>query len=223
MLMSGGLKWSFSGLKDYVNCPKQYHEVKVLKNYTKSMTEQMRYGTEVHKALEDYAALNKPLPKNYQRFKELMDALAEIPGEHFNEHKMALDKSKTPCGFDAAEYWVRGIADRLVVDGDQGYVIDYKTGSNRYPDTKQLQLMALLMFAHFPELNYVKGGLLFVMHDGFVNSEYKREDMVKLWGQFDGNLQRLEDSFLRDSWPCNPTPLCGWCPVDQCQYHKQRR
>jgi hypothetical protein len=27
------IKWSFSGLKQYINCPKQYHEVKVLRNY----------------------------------------------------------------------------------------------------------------------------------------------------------------------------------------------
>ena len=47
------IKWSYSGLKDYTNCPKQYHEVKILKNFTKKPTQEMLYGTEVHKALED--------------------------------------------------------------------------------------------------------------------------------------------------------------------------
>ena len=46
--------WSFSSLKDFINCPKQYHEVKVLKRVEKSTTKQMLYGTEVHKACEDY-------------------------------------------------------------------------------------------------------------------------------------------------------------------------
>jgi hypothetical protein len=46
--------WSFSALKEYVNCPRQYHEVKVLKRYEKKVTQQMTYGTEVHKACEDY-------------------------------------------------------------------------------------------------------------------------------------------------------------------------
>jgi hypothetical protein len=27
--------WSFSSLKDYINCPKQYQEIKVLKNFYK--------------------------------------------------------------------------------------------------------------------------------------------------------------------------------------------
>jgi len=64
------VKWSFSGLKDFVNCPKQYHEVKVLQNFTKKVTEQMLYGTEVHKALEDYVRDGTPLAKNYERFHE---------------------------------------------------------------------------------------------------------------------------------------------------------
>ena len=48
------IKWSYSGIKDYANCPKQYQEVKVLKRFTKFPTKEMRYGTEVHSALEDY-------------------------------------------------------------------------------------------------------------------------------------------------------------------------
>ena len=55
-MSSTTVKWSYSGLKQYLNCPKQYHEVKVLRNYDINVTEQMRYGTEVHSALEDYAA-----------------------------------------------------------------------------------------------------------------------------------------------------------------------
>ena len=26
--------WSYSSLKQYQNCPRQYHEIRVLKNYT---------------------------------------------------------------------------------------------------------------------------------------------------------------------------------------------
>ena len=216
------IKWSYSGLKDYLNCPKQYHEVKVLKNYTKSVTEQMRYGTEVHKALEDYAATSVPLPKNYLRFKDVMDTLADISGDHFNEHKMALTADKSPCSFDAPEYWVRGIADRIIIDEDLAHIIDYKTGSARYPDPKQLQLMALMTFVHFPEVNSVKGGLLFVMHNTFITREYERANIPKLWASFELELQRLQGSFDRDNWPCNPTPLCGWCPVSKCEFHKER-
>lgn len=214
------IKWSFSGLKDFMNCPRQYNEVKVKRNFVKKVTEQMMYGTEVHKALEDYVKDGTPLAKNYQRFKSMLDVLKAMPGTHYPEYKMALNNDKVPCDFDAEDYWVRGIVDLLVVNGDQGYIIDYKTGSNRYPDPKQLKLMALMTFAHFPEVQYIKGGLLFVAHNSFVPEEYKRDEITKLWMVFEPQLKRLEYAFAADQWPAKPTPLCGWCPVRSCEFYK---
>ena len=214
------IKWSFSSLKDFMNCPKQYHEVKVKQNFVKKVTEQMLYGTEVHKALEDYVRDGTPLAKNYQRFQSMLDVLRATPGQHYPEHKMALSAEKTPCDFDSADYWVRGIVDLLVVDNDQAYIIDYKTGSNKYPDPKQLQLMALMAFEHFPQLQQIHAGLLFVAHNHFVTSEYSRDNIALYWEDFYWNLERLRLSHENDSWQANPTPLCGWCPVKTCQFHK---
>jgi len=213
--------WSFSSLKDYVNCPKQYQEIKVLKNFFKKPTPQMLYGTEVHKACEDYVREGVPLAKNYERFKSVLDALVDIPGHKYPEHKMALNQSKEPCSY-GKDYWVRGIVDLLIVDGDHAFIVDYKTGSNRYPDPKQLKLMALMTFAHFPEVNVIKAGLLFVMHESFMDEHYQREDIPKLWKAFEGDLARLQLSYDNDTWQPNPTPLCGWCPVTTCEYHKER-
>lgn len=214
--------WSFSSLKDYVNCPRQYHEIKVLKRFEKSVTPQMTYGSEVHKALEDYVGEGKPLAKNYERFKPVLDALVDIPGTKYPEFKMALDKDRQPCQYGKG-YWVRGIVDLLIVDGDSAFIVDYKTGSNRYPDPKQLKLMALMTFAHFPEVRKVKAGLLFVMHDSFMSEEYDRDSIESIWGYFTPDLERLTMSFETDQWIPNPTPLCGWCPVNTCEFHKQKR
>ena len=214
--------WSFSSLKDYVNCPKQYQQIKVLKNFTKKATQQMLYGTEVHKVCEDYVAEGKPLAKNYERFKPMLDALVEIAGTKYPEHKMALGKDKSPFGYYEKGFWVRGIVDLLIVDRDTAFIVDYKTGSNRYPDPKQLKLMALMCFAHFPEVNNIRAGLLFVMHNSFMDEEYFRDDIPKLWKYFEGDLERLQLSYENDMWLANPTPLCGWCPVRSCEFHKER-
>jgi hypothetical protein len=216
------VQWSYSGLKDYKNCPRQYHEIKVLKRFEKKPTQQMLYGTSVHSALEDYVKDGTPLPVNYQRYQKQLDPLRDMDGIKYPEHKMAVTFERTPCSFGAKDYWVRGIADLLVVDGEQGYVVDYKTGSNRYPDPKQLQLMALLMFAHFPEVDHVKAGLLFVVHEHFVTSEYSRADADDLWADFAGDLERLRLSHVNSVWQPNPTPLCGWCPVKTCEFHKEK-
>jgi CRISPR/Cas system-associated exonuclease Cas4 (RecB family) len=214
--------WSYSSLKEYLNCPKQYHELKVLKNYVKEETDNMRYGKEVHKALEDYVKDNKPLVKNYKRFQPTLDSLLGIEGVKYPEHELAITFNRTPCEFDSKDRWVRGIIDLLIVDGDTAYIVDYKTGSNKYPDPKQLKLMALLTFAHFPEVNKIKAGLLFVMHDSFMPEEYNRDSIDKLWLYFLSDLRRLELSFDNNLWIANPTGLCGWCPVKKCEFHKER-
>jgi hypothetical protein len=214
--------WSFSSLKEYVNCPRQYHEVKVLKNYTKRVTREMTFGTEVHKYCEDYVGEGKPLPKNYLHFKPVLDELLAIPGTRYPEYKMALDAEGKPSAYGSG-YWVRGIVDLLIVDGDQAYIVDYKTGSNKYPDPKQLKLMALMTFAHFPEVQKIKAGLLFIVHTSFVDESYTRDQIDELWDHFYPDLQRLQTSYDTSVWNPNRTPLCGWCPVTSCENYKERR
>mgnify|MGYP003630079845 FL=1 len=334
--------WSFSSLKEYINCPKKYQEVRILKNYKFTDTPQTIYGKEVHEALEDYVnghikysnklynekgqevnkygqvrepmevilkgiksktcdkthkelnldkskgeykklgrndacvracglwyyegfsdeeVLNKALTwnhlndppytteqierivasvrkmnqknlknnpkpilaKNYMRFKKMVDTLIAIPGIKYPELKMALTKNLEKCDFDDENRWVRGIADLVIVDKDYAFVIDYKTGSNKYPDPKQLRLMALMMFSYFPQVNKIKAGLLFVMKNSFIDETYERKDIKDSWGKFEVPLKRLETSYNNDQWVPNPTPLCGWCPVNTCEFHKPRR
>ena len=215
------IKWSFSGLKDFSNCPKQYHEVKILQKYTKNVTSQMLYGTEVHRALEEYARDGKELADFYKPYKKHIDALMEIPGQRYIEQKFALKEDRvTPCAFDDPEYWVRGIDDFMVINGDTADIIDYKTGSKKYPDLKQLKLMALMTFAHFPEVEFVNAGLMFVVHNAFMDESYQRKDIQKLWGAFTTELHRMEHSYKSNVWPATPTPLCRWCPVEDCQFQK---
>ena len=212
--------WSYSALKEYENCPKKYYEIRVAKTYTVIPSEKMIYGTEVHKALEDYVKDGKELALNYLRFKGAVDELIAIPGEKYAEHEMALDKNKLPCAFDDPNRWVRGIVDLLIVDNDYAFIVDYKTGSNRYPDPKQLRLMSLMAFAHFPQVNKIKAGLLFVMHNTFITEEYKREDIASSWGKFTVSLSRLDNSYITNTWVANSTPLCRFCPVKTCEFNR---
>jgi len=216
------IKWSYSGLKDYTNCPRQYYEVKVAQNFVKKPTQQMLYGSAVHKALEDYVGESKPLEKNYERYQPMLDALLEIEGERFPEYRMALNTDLQPCTFGAKDYWVRGIVDLLIVDNDTAHIVDYKTGSAKYADVKQLRLMSLMTYAHFPEVQQIKAGLLFVAHNTFIDETYHREESENLWKDFLPDLERLKLSHETNKWPENPTPLCGWCPVTTCQFQKVR-
>lgn len=216
------IQWSFSSLKDFINCPKKYYHIKVAQDVTSKSNEKMLYGTAVHKALEDYVRDGTPLAKNYQMFKSQADALIEIPGTKYCEYEMALDKDKKPCDFHSDDRWVRGVVDLLIVDGDTAFIVDYKTGSNKYPDPKQLKLMALMTFVYFPQVKISKAGLLFVMHNTFIDEVYKREDIDSLWAVFKPDLDRLEMAYDNNIWPAQPSGLCGWCPVESCKFYRER-
>jgi CRISPR/Cas system-associated exonuclease Cas4 (RecB family) len=196
--------WSYSSLKEYENCPRKYHQMRVLQNYKIEPTPQMIYGTEVHKALEDYVREGKELAKNYQRFKKVVDTLINIPGTKYPEYQMALNKKFQPCDFDDEKRWVRGIVDLLIVNGNEAFIVDYKTGSNKYPDPKQLRLMALMTFAHFPEITIIRAGLLFILKNSFVQETYTRETIHQSWKKFEQSLDRLTLSYRDDMWTPNP-------------------
>ena len=216
------IQWSFSSLKDFINCPKQYYHTKVAQDFVKKASEQMLYGSEVHKALENYVRDGTELAKNYQRFKPQLDALLEIEGKRYCEYEMALTKDREPCAFSSDTRWVRGIVDLLIIDGIDAYIVDYKTGSNKYPDLKQLKLMALMTFAHFPQVERIKAGLLFVMHNTFITEDYVRTKADKLWKEFLPHLDQLEMAFAKNMWMAKPGGLCGWCPVVSCNFYRQR-
>ena len=214
------IQWSFSSLKDFIGCPKRYYEVKVVKNFETQITEALTYGKEVHSALEEYVRDGKPLPLNYQRFQKAVDELINIPGEKLVEHEMALLPDRTPCKFSDPNRWVRGIADLLIVNGDTAWVVDYKTGSDRFPDLDQLKLMALMVFAHYPEVQKVKAALLFILKNSLVGEDYTRDQSEVLWESFLAKTKRLELAFTTNEWIEQPSPLCRYCPVSTCKFNR---
>ena len=214
------IQWSFSSLKDFIGCPKRYQEVKVLNNYEFQPTEATTYGNKVHAALEAYVKKGTELPDNYKRYQGYVDGILEIPGTKYPEYRMALDIEGKPCKWGSKERWVRGIADLIVIDGEDAYIIDYKTGSANYPDPNQLKLMALMVFAYFPEVQKINAALMFIMHERIVDEQYNRDQIDELWEVFFPHLERLKLSYENDTWPANPTALCRFCPVVTCDFNK---
>jgi len=51
--------WSFSRIKSFEQCPKQFYHLKIAKDYVESETEAMRYGTEAHLVAEEFIGSDK--------------------------------------------------------------------------------------------------------------------------------------------------------------------
>lgn len=216
------MAYSYSSLKEFKTCPRKYYENKVLKLYPHVDTQATLYGKEVHKALEDYIGQDIPLG-GHSRFKETADNLKNIKGTKYTEYEMALDEKLEPCGFRDDNAFIRGIADLVIVDGDSASIFDYKTGKATYPDTDQLELMALMIFRHFPDVKHVKAALLFILYDKIIAVEYHRQDAKTKWIGWANKIGEIERCHETNTWNENPSGLCGWCQSTGCPHHRERK
>jgi len=215
--------WSYSKLKGFETCPKQFYHVNVLKEHPFVETEAIRYGSAFHKAAENYIGKGEPIDPKFIFAQRMLDSLNDKRGVKLTERKMGLTENLEPCGFFDKNVWFRGIADLIIVDtlGGAAWVIDYKTGkSSRYADKGQLELMALTVFAHFPDINKIRAGLLFVVANDLVKDKYTVFDKDKLWEKWLSKHGIMKEAFRNNVWNPKPSGLCRrHCPVTECPHN----
>ena len=114
-----------------------------------------------------------------------------------------------------------GIAALIILDDSLAWVVDYKTGkSARYADKGQLELMALATFKHFPEVEEVRAGLLFVVSKNLIRDTYYKDDEAKLWEKWLSNYSKMELAADNDVWNPRPSGLCKrHCAVLECAHN----
>ena len=216
-----GYVWSYSSMDLFKLCPYKYYRLRIKKDIKEPESEAMRYGTDVHKAAEDFIKHDTPIPERYAFIRKPLEILKAKEGEKLCEFKMGLTRSLQPCGFFDDNVWWRGVADLVVLQDDRAWIVDYKTGkSAKYANTKQLELMALGIFAHFPTVRKVKSGLLFVVANDFVKADFNRHEESVYWRPWLDDTHRLEKSIELDVWNPRPNFTCSkWCPVKDCNHN----
>ena len=215
--------WSFSSIKTFEQCPKKFYHLKVVKDFQEDQNaEHLIYGTRFHEAAEFYIRDNTPLPPEFKYAKPSLDNLKARPGQKLCEYEMGLTENLEPCGFKDPNVWWRGIADLIILEDDgTARVLDYKTGkSAKYADTGQLELMALAVFKHFPQVHTVKAGLLFVIAKSFPKAKYTKGDEPVLWQKWLRDYDRMKFAYTSNVWNPRPSGLCKkHCVVLSCPHN----
>lgn len=216
------LSWSHSALKDYENCARKYHEVRVLKNFKMAQGEKQLYGKRLHAAAEVYAKTGE-MPEEFigTDLRGIVDVLLTKKGVVSTELQLALTPELEPCDWFGKNVWVRGIVDLLIRDdeGKTAWIVDYKTGSDKYPDRDQLELMALLVFAHYPEILQANAALIYVLRNSMVKEKCVRWESDDAWQRYRERVARIEAAHESDVWNPHRSGLCGWCEVTTCEYN----
>lgn len=220
--------WSHSALSAFDTCPRQYEEVKVLRNYQDQSNPAALWGDEFHKAAEKYIETKcglgvATLPANMLMYEDYLLPFVTRPGKTLAEQKYALTLQLAPCDFYAKNVWLRGIVDVLTIDGHVAHVDDHKTGKNRKKDMQQLIIFALLVFYHNPEVDTCHTAFHWLQH-GFSETAKDRETFYRhqipqLWESLLPKLERFKAAFHHGVFPPKPSGLCRkYCVVKTCEY-----
>jgi RecB family exonuclease len=214
--------WSFSSIKTFEQCPKKFYHLKVVKDFQEDQNAaHLTYGTAFHEAAEFYIRDDKPLPPEFNYAESALAKLKAMEGEKLCEYEMGLTANLAPCGFKDPDVWWRGIADLIILRDDVAFVLDYKTGkSAKYADKGQLELMALAVFKHFPQVKRVKAGLLFVVANAFPKAEYTIQEEPILWNKWLADYGKMKKAYETGVWNPRTSGLCKkHCVVLSCPHN----
>lgn len=206
------LAHSHSALKQFEQCPKQYNMQRVTREVKASFGEASIYGNRIHEHLEERLRDKTPLPPESSKFEALCAAFENMPGELLAEQELTLNEKLEITGWWDDDAWFRTKIDVLVLNSPTAVVTDWKTGKHR-PDPSQLDLSALQIFKHYPDINEVKASFIWLKDMRIDNFKVDRGQAPALWNTFLGRVKRIEAALEQDNWPARPSGLCPWCPA----------
>lgn len=216
------LSHSYSSIKLFENCPYRYMRQRVVKDIVDEGGEASINGERIHKFLEDRLKENLELPQEVAHYEPLCKAVEQISstGELHIEKELVLNDNLQPTGWWDTDAWFRSKLDILVINGNDAVVMDWKTGK-RKPDFFQMQIFAVQVFKHFPDVVRVKTSLVWLKDNKMDTETYTRLQANELWAEIIKRVNRIEKALEHDVWPAKPSGLCRYCPArHDCDFAK---
>lgn len=216
-----GFSWSYSKLKNFEVCPKKMHEVDILKSYSEpdDPNGPLVWGNRVHKALAEALSGKCPLPAEMQEYAPWVDRVKRGSGQLYVEQKYAITRDFRKTAYFADDVWYRGVGDVVRLADNIALVLDWKTGKI-LEDSVQLMLMAQCLFAHYPQLQYVRSEFVWLKDDCTTPELFTRQEVADQWVGLLDRVNSLEQAAKNQDYPPKPGRLCkNYCPVVSCPFH----
>lgn len=217
--------WSFSSLAEFESCPSRWASKRFYCTTVEPETEQMIWGTRVHKAFEERIRDGVPFPKDFpSTYEPWARVLEKLPGEKFFERKFAVKSNHQPC--DWFEGTGRGIVDLLILHEGVATIIDYKTGKKK-DDQTQLELFSWFVVNEFDfdrTIKTFKHRYIWLKDNTTTGGELAYLDAKLVINKMLPRIDAMERAWNTETFPCFPSGLCvGYCPVTECIHFKERK
>ncbi len=213
------LVYSFTILNTYAEiCPHQMAHRYVWKTLPFVETDAMRWGNQVHTAMELRIGGKKPLPvdmQKWERFAVPFDAYRITP-----EMKLGVTRDGKPCDFFDSNVWFRGKIDVPIVNGEAAAIFDHKTGSSKYERSFELETGALLLKAKYPQIKTAKGHYIWLAEDR-LGQPYDLSDFHATWLRMRYLAEQIEADKARGQFEKRKSGLCGFCDVRTCEHNRK--
>lgn len=223
------MKWSDShaifptAFSEFEQCPKKFYHRNISRDYPFEESEALNWGRAVHKAIELRIAKGQPLAENMKSFEPFCLAMLEWPVV-LCERTLGMTWDGEARDGRARDCAIGAKGDVIVMDAERtrAMTVDVKTGKPR-EDPFQLQMQALVLQAHYPSLQVVKGAYYWTQ-DSRLGPIY---DLTNCWDKAMPRLYDMADAVdaiygppvVMEKFvavPGEPFP-CKWCSAP-CEY-----
>lgn len=213
------MPWSFSALTSFEMCAKKHWHENIAKDFKSPPNAAGDYGSAAHKHFEHRMIKATPLPLDLRHHEKFLAKIYDRPGQGYPEQKLALNEKFELTGYFDSDVWVRTIIDFAKVDGNKALIIDWKFGKKKEGDD-QLDLMAAVLFAAMPEVEYIVAAFYWAKEKEFVSVTYTRTEIAEIWSNFIPRVDALEEAKRTTTFPPTKGFLCkNWCAVTSCPHN----
>lgn len=203
--------WSFTMLDNFrTKCNYQAAERYVYKRTPYVESPEMKWGNDVHSAFEHRVAGGKILPVEMQHWESFATPFDGLRAS--TEPKLGVTREGTACDFFAKNVYGRGKIDVAVMQGENAFINDWKTGNGKYEDPFELEVGALLLQAKYPNLKNISGTYTW-LKEGRVSKPYNLSNTQATWAEIGKIVASIQTQLQIGEFEKMKTPLCGWCNV----------
>lgn len=207
---------SYTLLNTFERCKRQAHRRYVVKDLPKEKSVHLDWGQRVHDAMEE-AIRGAPLPDDMLQWEHFLSPL----GGAVAEAKLGVKEDWSPCGFFDPKCYFRTKIDVSMVKGNAAAIVDWKTGKRR-EDADELEINAALLKAHMPELETITGWYVW-LKDNALGTVHDLSATAGKQAEISRRMSVVRQSEQMSYWPPTENALCGWCPVKDCEFWRERR
>jgi hypothetical protein len=217
------MTWTYTMLQTYLDiCAHQAFRRYMLKKgdpghipYVE--TKEMRWGNEVHTAMEYRLLGGKPLPEPMHTFEKF--AVPFDGRKPICEPKLAINRDWKIVDYFAKDVWGRNRCDVALIQGDKAYLLDWKTGKPR-ENPFELEIQAVFLRLKYPQVRTIMGQFCWLKEDR-MGPLHDLSDVQATCRKIVETIRMIEADQAAGEFDKEPSPLCGWCDVMDCEHNKK--